>query len=71
MPVGSIASDSAVTALLYWQGKLFVGCADRIIKVGYTFYSGFFNERLTIHRLQSRKLLVTITGLKTPLLVEI
>ncbi|XP_034694729.1 uncharacterized protein LOC117921066 isoform X3 [Vitis riparia] len=36
LPVGSIASDSAVTALLYWQGKLFVGCADRIIKV----YSG-------------------------------
>ncbi|RVX11646.1 hypothetical protein CK203_015764 [Vitis vinifera] len=32
-PVGSIASDSTVTALLYWQGKLFVGCADRIIKV--------------------------------------
>ncbi|RVW92353.1 Protein DA1-related 1 [Vitis vinifera] len=32
LPVGSIASDSAVIALLYWQGKLFVGCADRIIK---------------------------------------
>ncbi|XP_034696598.1 uncharacterized protein LOC117922558 isoform X1 [Vitis riparia] len=36
LPVGSIASDSAVTALLYWQGKIFVGCVDRIIKV----YSG-------------------------------
>ncbi|RVW20026.1 Retrovirus-related Pol polyprotein from transposon RE1 [Vitis vinifera] len=32
LPVGSIAFDSAVTALLYWQGKLFIGCADRIIK---------------------------------------
>ncbi|KAL6325943.1 hypothetical protein AAG906_038434 [Vitis piasezkii] len=32
LPVGFIASDSAVTALLYWQGKLFVGCVDRIIK---------------------------------------
>lgn len=31
--VGSIACDSVITALLYWEGKLFVGFADRIIKV--------------------------------------
>lgn len=31
--IGSISGDSVVTALLYWQGKLFVGQADRIIKV--------------------------------------
>ncbi|XAR62843.1 [Myosin heavy-chain] kinase [Bertholletia excelsa] len=34
-PIGSIACDSVVTALLYWHGKLFVGQADRIIKVYY------------------------------------
>lgn len=33
IPIGSIACDAVVTALLYWQGKLFVGQADRIIKV--------------------------------------
>ncbi|KAK6131520.1 hypothetical protein DH2020_034727 [Rehmannia glutinosa] len=32
-PVGSIACNSTTTALLYWHGKLFVGQADRIIKV--------------------------------------
>ncbi|KAK6131519.1 hypothetical protein DH2020_034726 [Rehmannia glutinosa] len=31
--VGSIACNSTTTALLYWHGKLFVGQADRIIKV--------------------------------------
>ncbi|XP_034694373.1 uncharacterized protein LOC117920830 [Vitis riparia] len=41
LPVGSIASDSTVTALLYWQGKLFVGCADRIIKVAILFTPAF------------------------------
>ncbi|KAK9271029.1 hypothetical protein L1049_026618 [Liquidambar formosana] len=34
-PVGSIACDSVITALLYWQGKLFVGYAERFIKVYY------------------------------------
>lgn len=34
-PVGSIACDSVVTALLNWQGKLFVGYADKLIKVYY------------------------------------
>ena len=33
MPIGSIPCSSAVTVLLFWQGKLFVGCADRLIKV--------------------------------------
>ncbi|KAK6938360.1 WD40 repeat [Dillenia turbinata] len=32
-PVGSIPCDSVVTALLYCDGKLFVGCANRFIKV--------------------------------------
>ncbi|KAK4429619.1 hypothetical protein Salat_1262500 [Sesamum alatum] len=32
-PVGSIACNSTITALLYWQGKLFVGQADAKIKV--------------------------------------
>lgn len=31
--VGSIACDSVITAVLYWEGKVFVGFADRIIKV--------------------------------------
>ncbi|KAL7176359.1 hypothetical protein ACSBR2_029821 [Camellia fascicularis] len=31
--LGSIACDSVITSLLYWQGKLFVGRADRVIKV--------------------------------------
>ncbi|KAI3709084.1 hypothetical protein L2E82_38833 [Cichorium intybus] len=31
--IGSIVGDSVVTALLYWNGKLFVGQADRLIKV--------------------------------------
>lgn len=30
--IGTISGDSVVTALLYWQGRLFVGQADRIIK---------------------------------------
>ena len=37
MDFGSIACDSVITALLYWQGKLFVGQADRITKVCTTF----------------------------------
>ncbi|KAG8378229.1 hypothetical protein BUALT_Bualt08G0116000 [Buddleja alternifolia] len=32
-PVGTIACNSTITALVYWEGKLFVGQADRIIKV--------------------------------------
>ncbi|KAL3641225.1 hypothetical protein CASFOL_016193 [Castilleja foliolosa] len=32
-PVGSIPCNSTVTALVYWNGKLIVGQADRIIKV--------------------------------------
>lgn len=31
--IGTIAGDSVVTSLLYWQGKLIVGHADRTIKV--------------------------------------
>ncbi|KAF9616769.1 hypothetical protein IFM89_032322, partial [Coptis chinensis] len=31
--IGSIACSSVITALLYWEGKLFVGFAVRIIKV--------------------------------------
>lgn len=31
--IGSIACDSVVTSLLYQHGKLFVGQADRLIKV--------------------------------------
>lgn len=33
MDLGSISCNSVTTALLYWQGKLFVGQADRITKV--------------------------------------
>ena len=44
--VGSIASDAVITALLYWEGKLFVGSADRIIKVCYTFFSSLFHKKL-------------------------
>ncbi|KAA8546443.1 hypothetical protein F0562_002818 [Nyssa sinensis] len=33
IPIGSIACDAVITALLYWQGKLLVGHADRLIKV--------------------------------------
>ncbi|KAI6690970.1 hypothetical protein NL676_027798 [Syzygium grande] len=36
-PVGSIPCGSVVTALLSWQGKIFVGCANRSAKV---YYSG-------------------------------
>ncbi|KAL7155839.1 hypothetical protein ABFS83_03G102400 [Erythranthe nasuta] len=32
-PIGSIACNSTITALAYWNGKIFVGQADRIIKV--------------------------------------
>lgn len=35
--VGSIPGSSVVTSLLYWEGKLFAGFADKIIKV---YYSG-------------------------------
>ena len=31
--IGTISGDAVVTALLYWQGRVFVGQADRIIKV--------------------------------------
>lgn len=33
--VGSITSDSVITSMVYWQGKLFVGQANRDIKVYY------------------------------------
>ncbi|XP_074366502.1 uncharacterized protein LOC141707313 isoform X1 [Apium graveolens] len=33
IPIGSIACNSVITALSYWQGKLIVGQADRKIKV--------------------------------------
>lgn len=33
IPIGSIACNSVITALSYWQGKLIVGQADRTIKV--------------------------------------
>ncbi|KAF5749061.1 hypothetical protein HS088_TW04G01022 [Tripterygium wilfordii] len=35
IPVGSIPCGSVVTSLLYWQGRVFVGGADRTIKVYY------------------------------------
>ncbi|KAK3230579.1 hypothetical protein Dsin_002460 [Dipteronia sinensis] len=35
IPIGSIPCGSVITALLYWQGKLFVGYADRTVKVYY------------------------------------
>ncbi|KAG6388645.1 hypothetical protein SASPL_150077 [Salvia splendens] len=35
VPLGAIACNSPITALLYRHGKLFVGQADRIIKVYY------------------------------------
>ncbi|KAJ7959173.1 Protein translocase subunit SecA [Quillaja saponaria] len=34
-PVGSILSSAVITALLCWQGKIFVGYADKSIKVYY------------------------------------
>lgn len=33
VPVGSIACDSVITAVIYWQEKLFVGQSDTVIKV--------------------------------------
>ncbi|XP_073143005.1 uncharacterized protein [Henckelia pumila] len=33
--VGTIACDSVIIALIYWEGKLFVGQADKTIKVYY------------------------------------
>ncbi|XP_073035438.1 uncharacterized protein [Primulina eburnea] len=33
IPIGTIACDSVVIALIYWEGKLFVGQADKTIKV--------------------------------------
>ncbi|KAK1398526.1 Protein translocase subunit SECA2 chloroplastic [Heracleum sosnowskyi] len=33
IPIGSIACNSVITALSYWQGQLIVGQADRTIKV--------------------------------------
>lgn len=33
--IGSIPCSSTIASLLYWQGKLFVGFADRMIKVFY------------------------------------
>ncbi|KAJ0024647.1 hypothetical protein Pint_08108 [Pistacia integerrima] len=35
IPIGSISCGSVITALFYWQGKLFVGYADRTVKVYY------------------------------------
>ncbi|WCJ44418.1 zinc ion binding [Euphorbia peplus] len=34
-PIGSITSSSAVSCLVYWEGKLFAGCGDRTIKLYY------------------------------------
>ncbi|KAI3972654.1 hypothetical protein MKX01_019312 [Papaver californicum] len=34
-PIGSIPCDSVVTALSYWEGKLYVGFADSVVKVYY------------------------------------
>ncbi|KAI3931770.1 hypothetical protein MKW98_012180 [Papaver atlanticum] len=34
-PIGSIPCDSVVTALTYWEGKLYVGFADSAVKVYY------------------------------------
>ncbi|KAL3840041.1 hypothetical protein ACJIZ3_024632 [Penstemon smallii] len=31
-PLGSITCNSTITTLVYWEGKLFVGQADRIVK---------------------------------------
>ncbi|CAM8936315.1 unnamed protein product [Rhodiola kirilowii] len=31
--VGFISPESVITAVVCWQGKLLVGCADRVIKV--------------------------------------
>ncbi|CAK9152009.1 unnamed protein product [Ilex paraguariensis] len=45
IPIGSIACDSVITSLLYRQGKLFVGQADRIIK---------YVDAVKFHILQSR-----------------
>jgi preprotein translocase subunit SecA len=33
--VGSIPGSSVITSLLYWEGKLFAGFADKTIKVYY------------------------------------
>lgn len=32
-PIGCIPCGSVITVLLFWQGKLFVGSADRLVKV--------------------------------------
>ncbi|KAM6601624.1 hypothetical protein CsatA_021233 [Cannabis sativa] len=37
--IGSIPCSSVITAVLFWQGKLFVGYADRLVKVCFTLYS--------------------------------
>lgn len=34
-PIGCIPCGSVITVLLFWQGKLFVGSADRLVKVYY------------------------------------
>ncbi|GAA0168793.1 hypothetical protein LIER_23428 [Lithospermum erythrorhizon] len=34
--VGNVPSDSTITSLAYWQGKLFAGQADKVIKVYYS-----------------------------------
>lgn len=31
-PIGTVPFDSAVTAIRFSQGKLFVGCADRLVR---------------------------------------
>lgn len=36
-PIGSIPCDFVITALLCWQGKLFVGYANKLVKVCISF----------------------------------
>ena len=40
--IGSIPCDSVITALSYWEGKLFVGFGDRTVKVCLRIFSYFF-----------------------------
>lgn len=40
-PVGSIPCDSVITTLLSWQGKLFVGHANRNIMVCSLLFTSF------------------------------
>ncbi|KAK9096135.1 hypothetical protein Sjap_021632 [Stephania japonica] len=51
--IGSISCDSVITALLFREGKLFAGFADRVIKVimavMYVLYSGGVNKGLLLY----------------------